>query len=542
MASGKHYRSLRVKITAGLLLSVVSVLVLTSWLRYISFRHLLVESLVPFSDDAEGIVSAQLAAYLRSRLFLSAGTIAVILIIGDLMIGGMVTGRLKQFLRVVKQVHPGNLDARVTIGGRDEITELAEAFNRMAEDLERQTQQLSTLNALASTVGQSLNLREVMDTALRETLALMRLPAGWITLRGDDGEELRLAASRGLTEETVRAHRQCNWRQCACSAVFESGRSQVFHNGHQCPCPAAARLQTEGLAFRACVPLQATERVLGVMSLVGVSFGNVGASTEDSLDMLTAIGRQIGIALENASLYEKLRQTETLRRQLLERGLELLEDERRRIARELHDQTSQRLTSVLMTLRVLGESESLDEVRTHVRDLRDMAAQTLDEVHSLALELRPRLLDDLGLLAALRHYLGEFRARYRMPVDLQVLGLGGERLPLRIETALYRIAQEALTNVARHAQAHSVGVLLENRDSSVMLIVEDDGCGFDVPQVMGTHVHEGNLGLHGMRERASLLRGTLTIESAPGTGTSVFVEIPLERGESDYGEDPSPGC
>jgi len=178
MAAGKHYHSLRVKITAGLLLSVVAVLVITSWLRYVSFRRLLVESLAPLADNAEGIVATQLAVYLRSRLILSAGTIVVLLVISDLMVSGMVIGKLKQFLRVIKQVHPGNLDAKVTIGGRDEITELAEAFNRMAEDLKRQAQQLSTLNALASTVSQSLNLREVMDTALREALALMRLRAG----------------------------------------------------------------------------------------------------------------------------------------------------------------------------------------------------------------------------------------------------------------------------------------------------------------------------------------------------------------------------
>jgi signal transduction histidine kinase len=540
MATGKHYHSLRVKITAGLLLSVVAVLVITSWLRYVSFRRLLVESLAPLADNAEGIVATQLAVYLRSRLILSAGTIVVLLVISDLMVSGMVIGRLKQFLRVIKQVHPGNLDAKVTIGGRDEITELAEAFNRMAEDLKRQAQQLSTLNALASTVSQSLNLREVMDTALREALALMRLRAGWIILRGDDGEELRLAASRGLTEETARAHRQCDWKQCVCSAVFESGRSQVFHNSHQRLCPAAECLRREGLAFRACVPLRAKEHVLGVMSLVGVSAGNVGMFTDDALRMLTAIGRQIGIAIENAGLYEELRETEMLRRQLLERGIELQEEERRRIARELHDQTSQRLTSILMTLRVLSEAGSLAEVHDRVEDLREMAAQTLEEVHDLALALRPRLLDDLGLLAALQHHLGEFRDRFHLPVDFQVLGLGNRRLPSRVETALYRIAQEALTNVVRHAQAHNVGVLLEVRDTSVVLIVEDDGRGFDVSQVMGSHVHEGNLGLYGMRERAALLGGTLTIESALGEGTSVFAQIPLGSGESSHGQDSHP--
>jgi signal transduction histidine kinase len=109
------------------------------------------------------------------------------------------------------------------------------------------------------------------------------------------------------------------------------------------------------------------------------------------------------------------------------------------------------------------------------------------------------------------------------------------------ETALYRIVQEALTNVARHAQADSVSVLLENRGTSVMLIVDDDGTGFDVTRVMGSGAHERNLGLYGMRERASLLGGTLTLESTPGAGTAVFVEIPLKRGEGSHEQDPSVG-
>jgi signal transduction histidine kinase len=541
MKAKRYSHSLRFRITIGLLFSLIAVLAVTSIARYVSLQRLLAESLGPSAADRQEIVNVKLAAYLRSGLFLWIGSVIAILLITEVMLNKMVVGRLRQFLDTVEQVGSGELDARAPTAGRDEISELAEAFNHMTEELQRRDGALATLNALAATVSQSLNLGEVLCGALDEVLALMRLRAGWITLRGHQGSEFDMVASRGLSEEATRAHAQCNWNQCICSGVFESGQSLVFRLEQQHSCLAAEYLREKGLVCRACVPLKSKNRVLGVMSVAGADTNSMWIFTQDSQDMLTAIGRQIGVAVENASLYEELRQTEMLRRQLMERGIDLQEEERKRIARELHDQTSQRLTSVLMTLGILGESESLEEVQAYVGDLRDAVAQTLEEVHDLGLELRPRLLDDLGLLAALRHYLGEFRDRCHMPVDMQVVGMGDERLPPRVETALYRVAQQALVNVARHAQAHSVGVLLECRDTSVVLIVEDDGIGFDVGQVMGSHVQEGNLGLYGMRERASLLGGTFTVESTPGVGTSIFAEIPLQRKETSDDKDPAAG-
>jgi signal transduction histidine kinase len=250
--------------------------------------------------------------------------------------------------------------------------------------------------------------------------------------------------------------------------------------------------------------------------------------------MLNAIGRQVGMAIENARLYAELRQEEELRRRLLERVITVQEEERKRIALELHDQMGQILTSMIMNLGVLGEVDSLAQFRASLPDLREMADQIFRQVHDLALELRPSVLDDLGLLPALRQLHKGFRDRSHLVIDFQVLGLDGQRLPPSIETTLYRIVQEALTNVARHARAQSVSVLLERRDDAVKLIIEDDGVGFDAATI--ADVRDGErLGLYGMRERASLLGGALTIESLPGTGTAVFVDIPLQRKEADDG-------
>jgi signal transduction histidine kinase len=200
------------------------------------------------------------------------------------------------------------------------------------------------------------------------------------------------------------------------------------------------------------------------------------------------------------------------------------EDERKRIARELHDSTSQSLTSLMVGLRALADSVASPRVRDHADELRSIASNTLDEVHTLALQLRPSVLDDLGLAAALERYVDDYRRRYQLPIDLAIHGLSDQRLPAEVETALYRILQEALTNVARHAQATTASVLVEQHAGTVRAIVEDDGRGFD-PLVAGKA--EQRLGLYGVRERAELLGGKLTIESEPGRGVSLFVEIPL---------------
>jgi signal transduction histidine kinase len=228
-----------------------------------------------------------------------------------------------------------------------------------------------------------------------------------------------------------------------------------------------------------------------------------------------------------------------LRGQLLEQAIAAQEDERRRIARELHDRTGQALTSLLVGLRALeAEADSTSGLVIspgRLQELKAIVADTLDGVRDLALELRPSVLDDLGLVPALQRYVRTCHERHHLAIDFQTLGLEGVRLPPSVETALYRIAQEALTNVVQHAGATQVSLLLEARAGTVVAIVEDDGCGFEMDWLMRDPVGGHWLGLSGMRERAELLGGRLTIESAPGEGTTVFVEVPLDGEDGAYG-------
>lgn len=248
----------------------------------------------------------------------------------------------------------------------------------------------------------------------------------------------------------------------------------------------------------------------------------VGRWANDEIgDLAEAFNQMTG---ELSRMDEIRAERESLRRQLIEGMISAQEEERKRIARELHDSTSQSLTSLKVGLRSLEDRCESPELHEQIDDLRSVLDSTLSEVHNLAVQLRPLALDDLGLEAGLRNYIDEWRCRHQVHLDATIYLLP-ERLPEAVEVALYRIVQEALTNVARHAQASAVSVLVEQRADQVIAVIEDDGVGFERH---GSHPRP-HLGLIGIRERAELLGGSLTVETAPGKGTSLFIRIPLSR-------------
>jgi signal transduction histidine kinase len=218
---------------------------------------------------------------------------------------------------------------------------------------------------------------------------------------------------------------------------------------------------------------------------------------------------------------------EQVRRALLKRLISIHEEERARISRELHDGTGQALAALLVGLRRTQDARSLKEVRLAIARQRELVAQALDELGRLARGLRPTVLDDLGLRAALERHTSDQAWLFGFQVIFDAAGLGRRRLPRAVETALYRVAQEALANAARHADARFVRITLERDRESVRLTVTDDGCGFEVGRVLEAN---GRLGLHGIRERAALVGGRAEIRSRPGEGTTVKVVAPLRAG------------
>ena len=221
----------------------------------------------------------------------------------------------------------------------------------------------------------------------------------------------------------------------------------------------------------------------------------------------------------------ELERKEAIRRHLLRQVIVAAEEERQRMARELHDQAGQTLTVLIAGLGAM-------EVNPNSRrpsDLRALAAEAYREVHDLSRKLRPWALDDAGLVAALQEHCRSFANRFGVRVDCEAVGLDGGRLPGEMEITFYRIVQEALTNAVRHGKAGVVQVLLQRRNGNVLAVIEDDGCGFNTGLWQAQSKEGGHLGLLGIQERANLFGGRFSVESRPGAGTALFVEIPVKE-------------
>src|SRR5450432_3544888 len=233
-------------------------------------------------------------------------------------------------------------------------------------------------------------------------------------------------------------------------------------------------------------------------------------------------GTRLGYVSVNRDITDRRRAEETIRA-LLNDVITAQEDERRRIARELHDDTAQTLTSLLVGLRAVEEAREIGQARHAAGTLRASVAAALEGVKRIARGLRPSILDDLGLEEALERLGVEMSHVHGFAVDLEVTGARLPRLPEATEVALYRIAQEALTNAGRHAAAKSVSVIVHRNHVKVRLVIEDDGKGFDVDKALS----EGQLGIVGMRERAHLVGGSMRVESSAGLGTTISVNMPF---------------
>lgn len=376
------------------------------------------------------------------------------------------------------------------------------------DKLRLRNRELTILNAIAQALNHSVDLDEALRTALAQVAELLDLQTGWIWLLHEETGESYLAAAQNLPPALANNPRRMEGR-CYCLDTYEAGDLNGAANVNVVTCSRLWGLVdgTDGLRYHASIPLYAHEKQLGVLNVASADWRELSA---EDLRLLYTVGDLLGIAIERARLFARSVQLGAA-------------EERNRLAREIHDTLAQGLSAIalhLETADILLETEAdLERVGEVTRQALSLTRANLEEARRSVLDLRAAPLEGRGLAEALAA-LAEKTTTENLTVRFE--GVGGSRpLPLRVEVGLYRIAQEALTNVTRHADAHLAILRLVTTPDRVRLTVEDDGRGFDPSQLP-----KGRYGLIGLNERAKLLGGNLGLESSPGAGTRVEVAIP----------------
>lgn len=384
--------------------------------------------------------------------------------------------------------------------------------------------QMAIFRGIAETLNRSFTLREALDGALHRIVELMNVQAGWIFLFHAGDQSFRLAADVNLPAALAVAGKRRMAGDCLCNAKLREGQFTEAVNLIQCARLEQALPNSPESHTHASVPLIAQDEAVGILNLLlpkGRSF------SEGELDMLESVGHELAVTIQRARLFEKVRDQEQTTRELMQRLLVAQEEERGRIARDFHDHAGQLMTALLMQLdHLAGQAERKDgQTAAALRKLYSLGERGMEELRKLVYELRPPSLDELGLPAAVRTYVESHVRPSGLQVDLQVNDMGA-RLPPDIETAAFRILQESVTNVLRHAHAHKVEIRLNRKPDLLVIMVRDDGAGFDPED---DTVGRKSLGLAGMRERAQLVGGTLQILSSPGLGTTILARLPLHE-------------
>ncbi len=464
----------------------------------------------------------------------------LVLVITALLVWMMMRGvvkPVKMLTAAAKKVAAGDLKTAVPIRQRDEIGQLSEAFMTMTQELAKfrdelvsRNEELSALNSIAATVSQSLDIGDVLENSLQRVLEITKTNTGCVFLRSPDSQKLELMKSRGPANAfgcQESASPECT---CACHKVMESGQTMMVNDISQCVVLGQEAMQREGIEYFVSLPLKSKNRTLGVMN---IACSSRHCFTENDFKLLDSVGYHVGLAIENSFLYKEAKQKEQLRGQLLTSVISAQEEERKRIARELHDEYGQTLAGLVMSIELIENATPPGQVqvRDRLKDAKSLVIRAIDEIRRLTLDLRPSSLDYLGLVDTLHLYARSHLEAIGINVQFETKGLN-QRLAPVVEVALFRIIQEALHNITKYAAAHNVRIKLEAKEKTILAEVEDDGKGFDTEAVLKNRMERKSLGLLGIEERATLLGGTFHIRSKPGRGTCLTIEIPIDQARS----------
>jgi signal transduction histidine kinase len=373
-----------------------------------------------------------------------------------------------------------------------------------------------SLAQVAEEVTSELELDKVLPKVMQIAAEVVAADGGIVALLDDERNTIRYPYLHHLPLDLVDV--TVSKGEGLSGEVMTTGRPTIIDDYQTYPRAVPAFVEA-GLNSVASVPIVSGDRTFGALNVLSIK--EAKAFSERDIAILTAIGRQAGIAIENAYLYENMRF-------YARRITQAQENERKRIARELHDDTIQSLIGLSRHMEALAASEKTlpETAGMRLLSLQKATGDVIKRVRRFSQDLRPSILDDLGLMPTLEELAAELNLLDSLQSDFRVIG-EERRLSSEAELTLFRIAQEALNNVRKHARATRVITTIELSDGTAQLMVQDDGIGFKPPTLSDHPAAASRLGLIGMHERARLLGGSLVIESAPGKGTKVLVNVPV---------------
>ncbi|MGC9333621.1 MAG: GAF domain-containing protein [Anaerolineae bacterium] len=387
---------------------------------------------------------------------------------------------------------------------------------RLYQDRTRQLQIERAVLQVAEEVTTELELDRVLPKVMEIAVGVTATEGGVVALLDEERSVITYPylhqLPQDLAEVTVAKGEGLS------GEVMTTGQPTIIDNYQAYPRSVPAFAEA-GLASVAVVPIVSGDRTFGALSVLSLKARKSFSDRE--IAILIAIGRQAGIAIENAYLYENMRF-------YARKITQAQENERKRIARELHDDTIQSLIALSRrTEALLTSGEALPtSIAGRIQEMQDQNLDIIRRVRRFSQDLRPSILDDLGLFPALQELTTELDREHGLVARFHIIG-EERRLSSDVELTLFRIAQEALNNVRRHADASSVVTTVEISESAVRMMIEDDGKGFKPPSFIEHPVAGNKLGLIGMQERTRLLGGMLVVNSAPGRGTKIIVNVPV---------------
>jgi signal transduction histidine kinase len=427
-------------------------------------------------------------------------------------IGGRTFTKQDEKLALLLAAQAAATIERAMLAEQANRTERLELLNELVSKLNRLADEKSVLETATEGIHASLPFAEVATVLYRpdESLSLLCFP---------EGSRLGLQLRRPCLKVNRTPFAVC----------MQERKSVILSeiSVEKAKTPFERWLARRGFRSLIAVPVALGEQVLGVIFAAAVQ---PDAFSRDDLTFLQTVSDHVAVALANARLLQELREKERVRGLLLNKVVTAQEEERKRISHELHDQIGQLLTALLIQLQLLERDLSEPSLKDRLKVLKQLAEEISIHLHHIAWELRPPALDELGLLAALERVTEEWSKRFNIPCEFEVNGAFNGQIEPEVAIGVFRIVQESLTNIAKHARATHARVTVQQENGELVVTVEDNGVGFRVKDVMRHPDENKRLGLLGMMERAAMLSGKLDIESKPGKGTKVQLRIPLTKG------------